>query len=715
MDQATQRPISFVVTVGTSLCRGMTPWWESSKDYSPEWLQLSNEAFLARPDKPERRDDRDRLLDNLEDLAGFPKKFLREQSAELAALYAEGMPQPFGVVDGTARPDRIHLIGTRTEVGEFCVGILKTFLSDRAKEAGFDDAVFVHFPMFLGSATQIEFAKDGLPAFLEECVQIFEQDRATHSVELLPNGGYKTLIGYLSWLGLMRELPIRYVYEDSDVVINFPPLPVGLDISRWRHVRSELAPLEGQPWNGAARGRLRYPHLLERVGEKFAFSPLAQSLEAQFQESRQSELRQMTSNFTLLGNLRNEEGVEFRGMFERLSTVLECFWHADAIPEMVSHGAVHHYDLFEFAEQILVRLLNWPGRPDFLAPCELFALLGAIAMHDCGHVIRHLNGKRLTRDQIRRHHHVLGYLRLKDGAGHEQDASDAVDPMFGGEIYRALMEDAAGPKRPGGKPWKLHRHPWSWDDTWNHFLSAIATLGVYHRREAPLNARDAEKPYKFLASIPGLTDPDGVLLPLMQIEGRFSGTLRIDPRRMRLLACLLRIIDSLDQHAMRAGSEQYVRFHLANLRREVAELNGWLESTRAALPHLVTEFERWESLSDADRDRGYSAWRDGEKDPATRALVEEYVHSLDDRKFKEGQETHFTEKQAIQRVLVRAEESNGSMLFRVHLEIDTEAQEAARDQAHAVGNSMRAEYEKPEVRETLESAGVRFEYSAGTS
>ncbi len=700
------QPTWFLVTVGTSLVSRPPEW--RGKDYSGELLSQSEEdykRFLGERLQP----DQGSLEDQQRDLESIKKRrpeALRKESAELAALFAEGVAEPFK----NSKADRIILIATRTGRGEYCGALLRRFLEVVAKAAEVENpsqAVDLRFPPYLGSATQVEFAEKGLPAFLDSCLEIIREARgAEASIVLAPNGGYKTLLGYLTLLGLLEELPIRYVYEESDKLLLLPQLPVGVDQLTWQHERLQQGALVGQKWDPErpAYKRLRYRALLRsdpQGTERFAPTQLAEYIESKYGKLV-GRLRQFLRGTILSPSLENREKIDFPGMLLRLATIADHIWLGDRLPYVVDHGQAHHYDLFEIAEQILAPLFHW--QPRFLQAEELFVLLGAVALHDCGHVVGRVDGRDLTSLEIRNHHHMLGYLRLKAGATTDEPE------MLAGPIYENLLKEAGSE----GTPWRLPRAGAQWTnaDVWDNFLEAIATVGVYHRQKTPLY-EPMEKAYRFLGKVEGLTEDDGTLKPLEHVGDRKCGGLTLGPARMVLLASLLRVIDCLDQKSSRTGPPAYVAFHKANLQRQIESLKRRAAQIKEVLPQLrekldaidgVAEHQIHQEIKNIEATTGL--------DTASITLASEYARNRAELLFHADQEKHFTCKERIRQVGIQPKKEGDGFEVRLHFH-----EGFTTDQRKEAEREILGEIEKElavvQLKATLNRYGISFHLIRG--
>lgn len=507
----------YIVTVGTSLLLNRSlpslddplfeesiSGWQADDAFEQHFLNKASRSLRA---------DIDTIRNQLK-TAAAPTS-LRRKSAELAALFGKPGEEPFS----GGSDDSIYLIATRTLPGAFCGLALRDFLASPAPTG----SVELRFPRWLGSADRPEFAERGLPEFLNLCFEIVERERDVHKrqVVLLPNGGYKTLLGYLTVLGLLQELPIRYVYEDSLKLLDLPNLPLGLDVHHWLRERNHFLPYVGEPWDPRLERYRGIVEIEERNSQQItALTKLGTWLEVQYQSAQNvgplERLAKYTSLHPLLKDPRDPDAGYSR-RFLRLAELGPAVWHGDRLTDMVDHAARHHYDLFDLAERVLLPLFNRAEKEEqspFLAPHELFLLLGALYLHDCGNVVGYLpQTGPLTSQLIRRHHHLLGYLRLQRGP---EITAGQPDWCLSAAIYDWLLN----PNLPdAGDPWNWPGKGPERQKLRDYWLNPIAALGVYHSSSAPLLAlADPGQRYQFLFKVPPLTDEAGTLLPLLNLQ-----------------------------------------------------------------------------------------------------------------------------------------------------------------------------------------------------
>ena len=182
--------------------------------------------------------------------------------------------------------------------------------------------------------------------------------------------------------------------------------------------------------------------------------------------------------------------------------------YADRCSAQAGRKGNHHSNLFAYSELLLLPMLN-----NYLSLTseELFLLLGAIYLHDCGHTRTELSVDResipLLPTEIRNFHNLLGYQRMKDNGFKEA----------------------------------LKRQGLTLED---NILDSIATLSVYHRKKMPL--LDNGSVYKG----PGDNNNTHEALCKKTVILNDKPT-NID--RLVLLAALFRIIDGMDKQVGHAG------------------------------------------------------------------------------------------------------------------------------------------------------------------
>ena len=598
---------------------------------------------------------------------------------EIASLSAELSSILFW--DGKTRirsKDKIVFIATTTLEAGLCVNLLKKIIEDKWNIIGSGNgapeiSIKINIDG-LGMANDPTFGTCGLPNFLTEIVRLVKDNKENHDVILIPTGGYKALIPYMVIAGILEQVPCRYVYEESKNVLELPPLPLHVDFPRWLQIESVVNILEGktnyedskiyQSFCTQLSGLLvpdnsKSPPSLESTGIDFVLRERAKEV------GGRPELVVRAANSPLLAFI---DDAKLKEKFLRLASIGHLIWKGDRVPEMVDHSLRHHNDLFLLAERVLLPIFYY--KPDFLDKHELYALLSALFLHDCGHVIGHItlkDGKniRLFPTEIRDHHHVLGYLRLK-----EPDKHGGTGRM----MYEALKDD----KESG-------------NDLWSGYLHAPAVLGLYHRKKMKMQDK---KEYEFFGKTYSCLEDYNGEVEVMTA----SGSKTIETKKLALMVCLLRIIDGLDEQASRTGSPANVAFHLAQLETEVVQERERGDALETALKKILNKDtvlqeineailghmggytqvegrgigsrnEPQKKLNASELRKKIDETADQEKVGYCKPLLEEYVHARLVEKFKDFQKSPYGEKVYIREVIVKGENSNGNVRITIDLEM----------------------------------------------
>jgi putative CRISPR-associated protein (TIGR02619 family) len=566
--------------------------------------------------------------------------------------------------------DRVLLVGTNTPEGHLCARAIRECIKMRwetiGESAWKDDIVRIKLDVEgLGNAFDEGFGALGLPSFISYVQeQISVQLKENYEVVLLPTGGYKALIPYMVIAGILENVPNRYTYENSQMVLDLPPLPLHVDVPAWLQLETVLDVLEGKndyqdnhvftSFNDRVQG-LMVPNkagALSRTGLDRILADRASEV------AGEPELVLRTRHSPLLAFLDDNE---LKKRFLKLAAIGHLIWKGERVPEMVDHGLRHHNDLFLLAEKVLLPIFYY--REDFLAPHELYTLLAALFLHDCGHVVGKIDDRPrpLLPTEVRDHHHVLGYLRLRDWDKHGGT---------GEWIYKALNKESNEDFR----------------DTWRDFLQAPATIGLYHRKKMLMTGPSFKYDFfkqkgRYLQSLNAHLDLETE--KSLKVNGDLIGY-----DRAALLISLLRIIDGLDEQVSRTGGVQDVAFHLALLDTEIAELKHRTENWEQIIKGILTDKEQqWQEIETAIAQRLFdfieNEGKGGEQDaqirelanskrlspgdfdkkigtilsqienPAIGPLIREYISQRIHTYFKEFQKHPYGEKVFIEKIIVK--------------------------------------------------------------
>ena len=202
---------TIICTTGTSISQGVQPL---SENISPQQY-------------------RDGIHTRLRDLRQQPKDFLRKACAESNSLRAFG----------AGKNDRAILLHTDTPDGQICAEEIQKMLSD---DLGLHSELEQVRGLQVTDAAK--FRREGVQnlfAILEKWCRP-SLDSQDHSIFLNINGGFKSVVPYLTLFGQLHLLPVIYLFERSDQLITLPPVPIQYDYERLSRAREALLALVKQ-------------------------------------------------------------------------------------------------------------------------------------------------------------------------------------------------------------------------------------------------------------------------------------------------------------------------------------------------------------------------------------------------------------------------------------------------------------------------------------
>ena len=533
----------------------------------------------------------------------------------------------------------------------------------------------------LVEATDIDFGEVGLPSFLNVLYEYVKKgEKGNYKVVLNATGGYKALVSPMTIVGLILGLEIIYLFEESEQLVTIPPLPLHVNIPAWTQIESVVELLKGKT---DYQDKRIYENVKDKIGTilfkkdgEMKTSALVDLFRDYADKERgKPELITRTENSPLLDFLTNDQ----RTIFLRITEIGHLIWKGDRVPEMADHALRHHSDIFHLAERFLLPIFYY--KEDFLESHELFVLLCALYLHDCGHVIGAIKKKDadflpLLPTEIRDHHHVLGYLRLK----YPQESS-----YLGHLIYDHLCDTRKGNSNKQEK----------WKEAWDNYLHAVAVLGLYHRKKMKLKE---EGNYEFFKDYPVVEESDKDFPCLKEfLENspiKVFGN-KIGYERAVLLVALLRIIDSLDEQVSRTGDINDIRFHLAQLKAEAEEQRRQAETLKLALDDNIREEieelskgleiqyrideDKWFKPTGEEKNKAIRVQVFRQKlenltsDEAKKALAFEYASAYVGHFFKKFQIGPYSEKAYIRGISINAEKVDEKVKIKIDLNIEDDS------------------------------------------
>lgn len=155
-------------------------------------------------------------------------KALMEKSAEMNSLFH------MGVKSG----DRVTLLSSDTDECEMVSNLIaKALVKRRGCEAD------VKKIKGLQTADRKKFDIEGVTNLTETILDEVENRRWRYNIVLNATAGFKAVVPYLTFIGMIFHLPILYLFEGSDSVIELPPIPIEFDRDRLKRLEPVIGRL----------------------------------------------------------------------------------------------------------------------------------------------------------------------------------------------------------------------------------------------------------------------------------------------------------------------------------------------------------------------------------------------------------------------------------------------------------------------------------------
>jgi len=442
---------------------------------------------------------------------------LAECSAELSSLY-RGVPS-----DETppGKNDRIILIHTNTPAGCLSSQLLKDILEGSDLISEKPECVLLAVCKGMGRMDDGTSVKEGIPELTRILSDLVRLHSKTHHVYLIPTGGYKSIIPYVTVVGMLLEREIRgihYIYEDSDKRLNLPLAPLGIALPEW-HGKAFLIgmALAGSKEAMDILGK-ESPRIAQMLREKDGGYELDDFGKVLWGEYHNVVMRSPGMGLRVLPGTGWATRPELAKRAIRFMEEWEYLWEGHP-SQHVDHTRAHCHNLIRLLEELLTLIEG------FLTSEELYLLTAAIWLHDIGYGEFYQE----TKDGPK----FLGLKGVKD-AHHELSAQ---------RIRRKAEALGFG----------------AFDNSQEAQLLALLCLS--HR--GPKGVQNYIKKLKNFKSV--------------SLPGETGAPIKAEIRSL-LLACLLVVLDTCDMGVQRAGGKKFRKARLAANLDEVAATEKMLAS-----------------------------------------------------------------------------------------------------------------------------------------
>ena len=211
------------------------------------------------------------------------------------------------------RPDdRVILIASDTVDGKLCAELVRSFLLKKE----ICHVVEIKTIPGLQAKDGKAFQRDGLKNLLGYLISLEHEDIILNST-----GGFKSVVPYISLIGMIFNRPVKYIHEDSEDVITLSNVPVIMNDgilllveNKLRKIEKESAISKGEWLSGLDYYDRRFDSLIEEYGGQVTLSGIGLLFWERFKRDYPEELARDEAELSDKPNKLNERGVTHHGI-----------------------------------------------------------------------------------------------------------------------------------------------------------------------------------------------------------------------------------------------------------------------------------------------------------------------------------------------------------------------------------------------------------------
>jgi len=214
-----------ITTVGTSLLEnaGIT---DSEKKLLENPRTKNDLPFDYELDERLIRNLKNKIFIHLKPKKLYKNEELDKTSAEIKSIYK--------IIQELNEKDiRINLIVTDTLAGRICAEILEEYFIENFEV---DTNLIKINNLQVYDSSEFELGVSNFISKVYDIIESFGKD----NILLNPTGGFKSLVPYISLLGMIKKIPIFYIFENNQNLIKLLPLPINFSIKITNNQRKIL-------------------------------------------------------------------------------------------------------------------------------------------------------------------------------------------------------------------------------------------------------------------------------------------------------------------------------------------------------------------------------------------------------------------------------------------------------------------------------------------
>lgn len=157
-----------------------------------------------------------------------------------------------------------YLLTTDTAISLSAANLIKRFLKEKCNIN--DDNIVIESITGLQVHNPVDFKNIGMNNLIAKIKEI-KDDAKGEEVILNISGGYKALIPILTIIGQLENIPLKYIYEDSNELIEIPDLQIDFDFTFIEEYYNAFELLKKEPQNLPTK-----EEFLKIIGNNYEYS-----------------------------------------------------------------------------------------------------------------------------------------------------------------------------------------------------------------------------------------------------------------------------------------------------------------------------------------------------------------------------------------------------------------------------------------------------------
>ncbi len=231
------------------------------------------------------------------------RRNVNDTSAEIKSLIKMGFE----------KDDKIILLSTDTIDGKLSAEIVKWYLSQNKCD---ERSITIEVVPGLQARDGQLFLKFGLKNLLNLLTK-FEHDNVIFN----PTGGFKSVVPYISLMGMVFNKPVQYIHEDSNDVISLVNIPLLINEEIIFPIEDKLRQIDKyssiskKEWmKGLDYHDRRYDALIEETGEEITLSGIGLIFWEKFKLDNPEDIERCDRPANQKENKLREQGVPHHGL-----------------------------------------------------------------------------------------------------------------------------------------------------------------------------------------------------------------------------------------------------------------------------------------------------------------------------------------------------------------------------------------------------------------